>query len=169
MELRASPRFPVFGLMNNKIIISIVAVVFIISFLAGNWLNERNQKAQKLEKVIMQASPCNPAINKCQALLQGAPVIAAFLQKPSALRPFEVEVKSDLSGIEDVHVDFRMQSMNMGVNLYRLNKVKEGVWVGSVTLPVCTSRRSDWIAELQISYQGKLWTAEYAFTQSIDN
>lgn len=155
--------------MNNKFIITIAIVIFVVSFFVGNWLNGRNEQVMQLEKISMQYSACNPVMNTCQAMLQNVPISIVIPQQPSALKPFEIEVRSNLSDIDDVRIDFRMQSMNMGVNFYHLDKINAGTWKGKATLPVCTSRRSDWIVELQINHQGKLWIAEYAFTQSVDN
>lgn len=155
--------------MNNKLIVFIVAIIFIVSFLVGHWLSESDQKIQQFDKISMQYPACNPVLNECQALLDNTQVSTLFLQKPTALKPFEIEVRVDKPDIQEVRMDFRMPAMNMGVNFYRLNKVNNSLWKGQVILPVCTSRRSDWIAELQVEYQGKLWVAEYGFSQSIEN
>lgn len=155
--------------MNNKFILPVVAIIFIASFLLGNWLNQSDDNIVQFEKKNMQYLPCNPVMNKCQAMFENIPVSITFLQKPTALNPFMIEVRVDEPDIQEVRMDFRMPAMNMGVNFYRLSEVEEGIWKGDVTLPVCTSRRSDWVGELQIHYQEKLWVAEFAFTQSMDN
>ena len=59
--------------MNNKLIILIVAIIFVASFLVGNWLNRSGQKLQQLEKISMQYTVCDPVLNECEAMLQNTP------------------------------------------------------------------------------------------------
>ena len=154
--------------MNSKYLVLFVAIVFIFSFLASGLLN-RSGLEKRLDKISMKYDVCNPVKTICQSMLDGTRAELIFLQQPTALKPFEIEVRIDVEGVADVFIDFRMESMNMGLNYYRLSKSATGIWKGTAILPVCTSRRTDWIADLQIEYQGKLWTAEYSFSQSIEN
>jgi hypothetical protein len=70
----------------------------------------------------------------------------------SALKPFNILLSSD-AVLESVTVSLEMQGMDMGQNRYRMLKADDGSWQADITLPICTSGRSDWIAifELQTS------------------
>ena len=67
--------------------------------------------------------------------------------------------------VEKVIVDFNMKDMNMGLNRVQLDHKGNGVWVASTILPVCTLRRNDWVSQLQLLRQNKLWLADFEFEQ----
>jgi hypothetical protein len=53
--------------------------------------------------------------------------------------------------VKNIHVDFAMQDMEMGLNRYRLIQVNQsGDWKAEVTLPICVQGRSDWNMLLEI-------------------
>ncbi len=81
----------------------------------------------------------------------------------SALKPFRIEVSSD-AGVEDVTVSLEMQGMDMGRNRYRLLRTEKGNWQAEVTLPICTSGRSDWIAVFEVQILGKPYQLNVPFT-----
>ena len=49
-----------------------------------------------------------------------------------------------------VRVDFEMVGMDMGINAYRLERLADGEYRSTIILPVCTTDRSDWLANLTI-------------------
>ncbi len=65
------------------------------------------------------------------------------------------------SEVEEVVVDFSMQSMQMGANYFRLVKNSKtgipGDWQTSVLLPVCTSRRTDWLMNFTVKSGSKIY------------
>ena len=70
---------------------------------------------------------------------------------PGRCNLFPVSLK--LIGIENVreiYVTFAMQGMDMGLNRYRLYGDSMSAWKADVTLPICLSGRSDWIAEFEL-------------------
>ncbi|MCL7744570.1 hypothetical protein LV476_06360 [Guyparkeria hydrothermalis] len=52
--------------------------------------------------------------------------------------------------VGSVRVDFEMVDMDMGINAYRLERLADGHYQATVILPVCTTDRSDWLANLTI-------------------
>jgi len=50
----------------------------------------------------------------------------------------------------EVRVDFEMVGMDMGINAYRLQRLADGRYRQDIILPVCTTTRTDWIANLTI-------------------
>lgn len=71
-----------------------------------------------------------------------------FLQKPSALQPFAVEVTAPAKAAP--HLRFLMQGMEMGMNRYRLLGEDGTHWHANVTLPACVQGRHDWMLQLEI-------------------
>ena len=49
-----------------------------------------------------------------------------------------------------IRVDFEMVGMDMGINAYRLERLADGTYHATIILPVCTTDRSDWMANLTI-------------------
>jgi len=80
------------------------------------------------------------------------------------LAPFPVRVEVQGGRRADsVTATFAMQGMDMGVNRYQLVSDGAGRWLANVTLPVCTSGRSDWIASLEVMTKGRRFAVEVPF------
>jgi hypothetical protein len=74
-----------------------------------------------------------------------------FKVKPRALQPFPVVIRPvGMQAVKTVTVSFSMRGMAMGLNRYALVHTAEDGWQGEVTLPVCVSGRTDWIAEFDV-------------------
>jgi hypothetical protein len=76
--------------------------------------------------------------------------------------PVRVEVQSDHT-VDSVTVTFAMQGMDMGMNRYQLISDGADRWLGNVTLPVCSSGRSDWLADLEVITKGGRFAVEVPF------
>ncbi len=87
----------------------------------------------------------------CRISGPGYQVEVAFETRPRALQPFPVAVKPGGSkDVKAVSVGFSMPGMAMGLNRYALVSAAEDEWRGEVTLPICVSGRTDWVAEVEI-------------------
>ncbi|MDT8387656.1 MAG: hypothetical protein RQ736_09085 [Thiogranum sp.] len=77
--------------------------------------------------------------------------------EPRALRSFAVRARiPDDASITAIAVEFVMVDMQMGMNRYRLVPQSNRTWRADVTLPVCVSGRSDWIAQFELlSHEGR--------------
>jgi hypothetical protein len=62
-----------------------------------------------------------------------------------------------------VEVTFFMRGMDMGLNRYRLDADTRGEWKGRVTLPVCMSGRSDWIAAVALTTAVRKYEVQIPF------
>jgi len=71
------------------------------------------------------------------------------------LQPFPVSLHVDTGAVEEIYVLFTMQNMDMGWNRYRLERAADGDWHAEVTLPVCSSGRSDWLAAFELVSGGE--------------
>jgi hypothetical protein len=105
---------------------------------------------RRVQRSIELAADCDP-LQACQ--LQDAELPAVVRMGPDirALQPFSVAFNSSHDpGIEDITVSFSMKGMDMGSNRYRLERNRQGGWQAQVTLPICISGRSDWLADFEV-------------------
>ncbi len=92
----------------------------------------------------------------CKAGDAALSVHVQFDAPPRALKPFPVSVHAaGQQPVETVIVTFLMPGMDMGLNRYRMLGDNLGGWRADVTLPVCVSGRSDWIAEFDLVSAGR--------------
>lgn len=75
-----------------------------------------------------------------------------FVEAPQVMKPLHLNLHFNRDeSAQNIHVDFAMQNMEMGLNRYRLVQTKQsGDWQAEVTLPVCAQRRSDWNMLIEI-------------------
>ena len=86
----------------------------------------------------------------CRASGASTAVTVTFGADAKALQPFPVRVQFDDEQLADsVSVAFSMQGMDMGLNRYRLSADNTGGWNGDVTLPICASGHTDWVADFE--------------------
>ena len=74
-----------------------------------------------------------------------------FSMRPEPLKPFDLWVSNTTS--PGASVSFRMDGMDMGFNRYDMKPDGNMQWRARVTLPVCTTSRADWVAELSLNGQ----------------
>jgi hypothetical protein len=90
---------------------------------------------------------CTDLAAGCAFQLEGREVYVRFMQPPSVLRPFELQVRAPWANA--IHARFSMHGMDMGPNRYRL--VRSGdVWQAKIILPVCVSGQRDWVLSLKL-------------------
>jgi hypothetical protein len=75
-----------------------------------------------------------------------------FAEAPQVMKPLHLNLHLNRAeAVKNIHVDFAMQDMEMGLNRYRLIQVNQsGDWKAEVTLPICVQGRSDWNMLLEI-------------------
>lgn len=79
------------------------------------------------------------------------------------MRPFDVSIR--LAGFKEpparVELSFRMSDMYMGDNRYSLSRAPDGSWSGRVILPICTTRRLDWLVDVSLGLADETVTASF--------
>lgn len=84
----------------------------------------------------------------CQVVDESVAVTVNFGAEPRALQPFPIHLRLEGGQRADsVTVAFSMQGMDMGSNRYRLIADASGGWNADITLPICLSGRTDWVAD----------------------
>lgn len=123
---------------------------------------------ESLETMTLVSDPsCDPQGKFCNALGDGTVALALRLGAASQpLHPFPATVQVRGLAPEDVErvrVRFAMSGMDMGPNLYALLRQPDNTWVGQVTLPICTTGRLDWLAEVSVVSGGREYRAQFPF------
>ena len=131
-----------------------IPVLIIIALAALAIWGARQQAPQQAAQPIVCADP----VAGCTFMHNGAPAQLRFSVQPEALKPFVLSLESPT--LRKASVSFQMTGMNMGFNLYELRPGPEGRWAATITLPVCTVSRVDWIAELNLD--GQLYVLGFA-------
>lgn len=91
------------------------------------------------------------------------------VQAPAVIRPlkkfvFAVQPQGDLAkSLGGVAVNFKMIGMDMGFNDYTLQREASGRYAQTIILPVCTSSRTDWVADLRMTTTRGTYVAEIPF------
>ncbi len=99
------------------------------------------------------ATPIN--VLPCEDITQGCGngmFTVKFAEAPQVMKPLHLNLHFNrVESARNIHVDFAMQNMEMGLNRYRLIQAKQsGDWQAEVTLPVCAQGRSDWNMLIEI-------------------
>lgn len=110
------------------------------------------------------SSGCDAALTTC--VVNDGQLTVSLRMGPGVkpLQPFPLTL--DISGgeleVQSVVVDFQMQGMDMGGNRYRFQPQLES-WQGTVTLPVCSISRMDWLANVEFTLGAETLQAVFPF------
>lgn len=140
-------------------------MIFGLSYVLGQYFGQDNSHSRNIIVTAKDFSNCNPAKETCVIYINNKRVEVQFKQEPSALVPFDIEVKTPGFEADDMFINFRMIGMDMGFNKRRLDAVSLDAWQAKAILPVCSLGRNDWVSELQLEYRGEVMSAGFAFQQ----
>ena len=95
----------------------------------------------------LKGEGCTVVIDGLGAFLVAMPETVVPLEKFE----FTVEPQGEAArSVGAIRVDFEMVGMDMGINAYRLERLADGQYRATIILPVCTTDRSDWLANLTV-------------------
>lgn len=149
-----------------------IIVTFIALILLGYLLNQKaNQNPNTIEDkpeemgihVVELITQEDCDVKKgCFALRGTAKSISLKLLEPAvALKPFKVKAFASKDLI-DPTISLTMKGMDMGVHKYKMLPEGKKAWVAEITLPICTTGRTDWTAEITgFEKEGRVWRAEF--------
>jgi len=137
--------------------VAIAFVVVVIIFLWKLYLSSSSQSVTPDKVVTLKASaPCYLAESSCLFVAGQRQIEISLSGEIRTMKSFKLLAKLNNfnSSIKKVQVNFSMQSMKMGFNHFQLLEVKNTnssrYWQTSILLPVCVSRRTDWLMTLSI-------------------
>lgn len=138
---------------NIIIVLLFISVIVVITFQSIN----KGEDGIELTVITMPASNCIPQEQICNVESDKFKFEVSFDENVYYLKPFTISVKTlekNNHEIISIVVDFKMKSMDMGVNRFKLLKVNKmdgkKSWIGKVLLPICVVRRADWNSEIEI-------------------
>jgi len=109
------------------------------------------------------SEPCDVQVG-CRASNEVLAATVIFATGMRALQPFPLKLLIDTGNrVDAASVTFTMQGMDMGGNRYSLGGDSAGVWKATVTLPVCSTRRTDWIADFDLLADGLHYRVQVPF------
>jgi len=109
------------------------------------------------------SEPCDVQLG-CRASNEVLAATLIFATDRRALQPFSLKLLIEAGNqVESVSVAFAMQGMDMGWNRYSLSADSAGAWNATVTLPICTTGRADWIADFDLLTAGRHYRVEVPF------
>lgn len=148
---------------RGLLILVLGLVLGMLAIQLPDWLHPASDDTPLPTITLPAADPaCDPSQTLCSAG-DDARRLALRLQGPvTGLRPFRVELVAAGMKVREVQLEFTMPDMDMGRNRYRLLPEGNG-WVGFVTLPVCTTGRSDWQVAVRVRGDEQQWEAGFSF------
>lgn len=107
---------------------------------------------------------CVVTAGPCAASAEGLRVELQLLPLPEPLKPFQARVTITGKVVTAPVLELSMIGMDMGDNRYRLVADKDGTWTATVVLPICTTGRADWIADVTFSADNARYRARFPFS-----
>lgn len=145
---------------GQLIMVTGLAAGFGVALLWQQW-SQPPAPAVAVAQALTVEPGCAPTQEVCTARGDGVQLGFQFSGPVKGLQAVGVELVTTVEPVEVV-VDFAMAGMDMGRNRYRLIKEK-GAWRGRVTLPVCTTNRTDWLATVELATGEQRWQAVFPF------
>jgi len=108
---------------------------------------------------------CDLHRGPCVARLEGGGEIAlSITPRPiPALAPLTAQLRTKGLAVDSATLQISGVTMNMGLFRSPLKAVGDGVWRGKSGLPVCTTSRMDWRAELRLDTADGVMGARFLF------
>ena len=121
-----------------------VPAVILLALAALAILGMRQQASPEKLQPIACANP----VAGCTFDHHNAPAQLRFSTTPEPLKPFLVTLSHPR--LNKASISLQMVGMDMGFNRYDFRRGPDGLWTARIVLPVCTSRRVDWVSEIQL-------------------
>jgi len=121
---------------------------------------------QKLPVVNMTLPPsCDLHKGACSLTQAGIGTVSlSITPRPIPLvKPLRIVVRTNVTGIQHVAVDFRGVDMDMGYNRFLMKYMGNGKYQGGGMLPVCVRTHMMWEARVLIQRAGDIVSAPYRF------
>ena len=117
----------------------------------------------------LSVTPCDDVSQSCGNEM----FKVQFVEEPEVMKPLHLKLHMlSAEAIKNIHVDFAMQDMQMGLNRYRLIQVNQSAdWQAEVILPICVQGRSDWkmLIEIDSGKETKRFNLAFAAKANSDN
>ena len=154
MGLKVLRQLESFG-MSNKLLFPIAFTLIMVAIFIQNKNKTINIEEKNIIKI--HADHCGTKYKECVVDLNEFIVKISLDENIYYLKQFNVSVLNESSNnlkLKSIQVDFKMNNMNMGVNIFRLKTTglesNKQVWQGKALLPICVTGRADWVSEFEV-------------------
>jgi type 1 fimbria pilin len=150
-------------------LVATFVILAVLSFVWGHNPNQLRSKQNVSGPVIPVTIPDDCAIKGVGCDLTLGQVGHVIVRAPAVIKPlvkFSLVVTpqgNTAKSMGAVSVDFQMVGMDMGINSYPLTRAHDGSYAQDIILPVCTTTRTDWVAELSFSTTAGTYVAKIPF------
>jgi hypothetical protein len=145
--------------MKNIILVIGIIALAGLGYLAAQYEPGLGNKELLKAEYIGEAKGCDLSESRCSV----AGHSLEFIERPVLpLKPIRVELRSK-TVIQSVILELEMQDMDMGINRFSLNKESQGLWSGTIMIPVCATGRRDWLVNMVIATPEGSKRAVYSF------
>lgn len=130
----------------------IAAVLIFAGLAALGFFGARHwQAAEPTHQRLAGPSDCDLRAGPCvQPLHDGRVWLSISPARIPLMKTLVLEVRPEGLEVDAVVVDIRGLNMDMGLNRTTLKSFDDHVWRGETILPVCSQRRMQWEAAVQI-------------------
>ena len=142
--------------MNEKARGALTLLVFGLIAVAAFYGARYLQSARDAYTRVQASADCDLRAGPCQQLLAGGSVI--FSIEPAEIplmKPLGLAVVTEGLEVAGVMVEIRGLNMDMGLNRTTLARGGDGRWRGETILPICSQRRMEWEAAVQLETEGR--------------
>ncbi|MCB1774030.1 MAG: hypothetical protein KDI88_10465 [Gammaproteobacteria bacterium] len=146
---------------NGLVIVLVLASGALAFYGARTWQLQRDHYA-----VPALAGGCPLANGSCrQPLAEGAVTLEIDPAAIPLMQTLTLTVRAEGLNVDAVSVDIRGLNMDMGLNRTRLRHLGGGRWQGETILPVCSQRRMEWEARVQVDGAQRIAVPFLFFTE----
>ena len=142
--------------MNEKTRIGMAALMFALiaggAFFAARYWQAAGPDFVRVEAPTdcdLRTAPCRLAVASGWVSFSISPPEIPLMQTLSLL------VSTEGIEVDEVVVEVRGLNMAMGLNRTRLIQASDGLWSGETILPVCSQRKMEWEAAVQLHAKGR--------------
>lgn len=150
-------------------LVATFVVLAVLSFVWGHNPKHIQPKDSVSGPVIPVKVPKDCPLKGAGCALALGSVGHVLVRAPSVIKPlvkFTLDVVpqgNTAKSMGAVSVNFEMVGMDMGVNQYPLTRAADGTYSQKIILPVCTTTRTDWVADLSFSTTDGTYAATIPF------
>lgn len=147
--------------------LALVCVLVVGGYLAGQGLLPA--PSPKPVHTLSVVGPCDPVGRACTAGRQAVQLTFSLPAQLTPLKRFEMKVRLSAGkgrevAVQGVRVQYQMQGMDMGLNVYTLKRqATDGAWWAQGMLPVCSTRRLAWVAQVTVDTATGQYQARFPF------
>ena len=142
--------------MNEKTRGALTLLVFSLVAVAAFYGARYWRSAQESYIRAGRPADCNLHAGPCrQALAGGSVTFSISPAEIPLMKTLKLAVATTGLEVRGVVVEVRGMNMDMGLNRTLLTRAEDGGWEGETILPVCSQRKMEWEAAVQLETEGR--------------